>query len=154
MTQAQGPLTKEEANKNFNEWAQKEFVRISKFCATKGYNITGIEQPRCQLLPPLIGLWYAKTSEKNVDLWVISGDFPTDMAKSDIAKNAREAMRHFSMSWHIQAARLEDGIAEGRIELQDEETQSKFAADLTSRAESLYDIFNSDELWKNTNLTV
>ena len=57
------------------------------------------------------------------------------------------------MSWHMQAAKLEEGVATGRIELQDRETQSKFATDLTRRAENLYQIFNDDNLWKATGLS-
>jgi len=152
MTEAQAPLSKEDAEKQFNEWSRNEYVKIQKFCASKGYQVNKLEQPKSQLLPPALGIWYVKTTEKNVDLWVISGDFPTDLVSADVAKNAREVLRHFSMAWHIQAARLEDGVAEGKIELQDKETQEKFAAQLTARAESLYEMFNSDKLWANSGL--
>ena len=145
--------SKEESEKKFKEWSQKEFIKIQNFCASKGYQVKKVEQPKSQLLPPVLGIWYVKTTEKNLDLWVISGDFPTDIASSKVAKNAREVLRYFSMTWHIQAAKLEDGVAEGKIELQDKETQAKFASQLTSRAESLYEMFNSDDLWRNTDLT-
>jgi len=159
MLEDQAPLSnkvsesKEESEKQFKEWSQKEYIKIQKFCASKGYQVKTVEQAKSQLLPPVLGVWYVKTTEKNIDLWVICGDFPTDIASSEVAKNAREVLRYFSMTWHIQAAKLEDGVAEGKIELQDKETQEKFAAQLTSRAESLYEMYGSDELWRNTGLT-
>jgi len=152
MTQAQTAATKDEAAKQFKEWASKEYVRISQYCASKGHQVTGLDQTKCQSLAPVLGVWYVKTTDKKLDLWVVSGDFPTDIANSEVAKDARDAIRYFSMAWHIQAAKLEDGVAEGKIELQDEETQTKFAKELTTRAENLYEIHSSDKLWENTGL--
>ena len=154
MTQAQTTMTNEDAEKQFKEWSQKEYVKISKYCASKGYQVKGLDQTKCQSLPPSLGIWYVKTTDKKIDLWVVSGDFPTDIIHSDVAKDAREVLRYFSMAWHIQAAKLEDGVAEGKIDLQDEETQTKFAKELTSRAESLYELFSSDKLWESSGLKV
>ena len=107
-------MTHEEAEKHFKEWSQQEYVKISKFCNSKGHQVAGLEQSRCQTLPPVLGVWYVKTQDKKVDLWCIAGDFPTDLASSKVAENAREALRYFSMSWQLQAAKLEDGLAEGK----------------------------------------
>ena len=145
-------MTPEDAEKHFKEWSQKEYVKISKFCNSKGHQISGIEQSRCQTLPPVLGVWYVKTQDKKVDLWCIAGDFPTDLASSKIAENAREALRYFSMSWQLQAAKLEDGLAEGKISLQDKETQEKFIKELTVRAENLYDLHANDKLWNGVGL--
>ncbi len=148
----QEPQTKEEAEKQARDWAQKEYVKISKYCGSKGYQVKNIDRNKCHTLSPILGIWYVKTLDKKTDLWVLSGDFPTDIAHSDVAKNAREAIRYFSMSWQIQAAKLEDGVAVGKIDLQDKETQTKYAKELVTRAESLYDLFSSDKLWKNAGL--
>jgi len=145
-------MTEEEAEKEFKIWSQKEYVKISKFCNTKGHQISGIDQSRCQSLPPVLGLWYVKTQDKKVDLWCIAGEFPTDLANSKVAENAREALRYFSMSWQLQSAKLEEGLAEGKISLQDKETQEKFIKELTTRAESLYDLYANDKLWKGAGL--
>lgn len=144
--------TNEEYEKQFKEWSETEYVKMAKYCASKGYQIKKIEQSKCQTLPPTIAIWYVKTVDKETDLWVISGNFPTDITHAKVANNARQSLRHFSMSWHMQAAKLEDGVAAGRIELQDKETQTKFAAQLTQRAESLYQIFSDDKLWEATGL--
>ena len=154
VSPAADQLSKEDMEKQFKEWAREQYVAISKFCSTKGHQVIGLDQSKCQSLPPVLGIWYVKTDDKKIDLWVISGDFPTDIANSGVAKDARDAIRYFSMAWHIQAAKLEDGVAEGRIELKDKETQSNFAQQLTKRAESLYEIYNSEKLWANTGLTM
>lgn len=145
-------MTPEETEKEFKTWSQKEYVKISKFCNSKGHQISGIDQTRCQSLPPILGLWYVKTQDKKIDLWCIAGEFPTDLASSKVAENAREALRYFSMSWQLQAAKLEEGLAEGKISLQDKETQEKFVKELTTRAESLYDLYINDKLWKAAGL--
>ena len=154
MTQNQANMTQQEAELEFKKWSQTEYVKISKFCTSKGYRVSRVVQSKCQSLPPMLAVWYVKTDEKDTDLWVISGEFPTDIASSKIAKNAREALRYFSMSWHIQAAKLEDGVAEGKFELGDEETQTKFAKELTARAEGLYELYSSDKLWEASGLTL
>jgi len=145
-------MTAEEGEKEFKIWSQKEYVKINKFCNSKGHQVAGIVQSRCQSLPPVLGLWYVKTQDKKVDLWCVAGEFPTDLASSKVAENAREALRYFSMSWQLQSAKLEDGLAEGKVTLQDKETQEKFIKELTTRAESLYDLYSNDKLWKAAGL--
>jgi uncharacterized protein DUF4826 len=137
----------EQDEQKFKEWSQSEYVKISKFCNSKGYQVKKIDQPKCQLLAPIVAIWYVKTTEANLNLWVISGDFPTDLTDAKVASNARQSLRHFSMAWHMQAAKLEEGVASGRIELQDAETQTKFANELTHRAENLYKLYSDEGLW-------
>ncbi len=141
-----------EEERKFQEWSQKEYVKISKFCNSKGYQIKKIDQPKCQLLPPIVAIWFVKTTEANQNLWVISGDFPTDLTDSTVAENARQSLRHFSMAWQLQAAKLEQGVESGKIELQDADTQTKFAQELTTRAENLYALYNNEKLWEASGL--
>ena len=152
MTDTKTTLSKEEQEAKFKEWYQSEYVRISKYCASQGYSIESFDQKQSRLLPPILGMWYIKTMEKKLHLWVVSGDFPVDIADAKVAKNAREAIRYFSMTWQVQAARLEDGIAEGNITMVDEETQTKYIDDLTKRAEHLYDLQATEKLWENAGL--
>ena len=148
MTQAQVEVTNEEQQLKFQDWAQSEYVKISKFCSSKGYQVTSVNQKKCRYLAPLIAIWYVKTDDKNVDLWVISGDFPTDLTVSKVAKNAREVIRHFSLAWQLKAAKLEESLSEGKVALADKETQTKFAQQLITRAESFYTLYNDEKKWK------
>lgn len=152
MTQTQAELTHENKQLNFNEWAQSEYVKISKFCAVKGYRVTNVNQKKCRYLAPAIAIWYVRTEDKKVDLWVVSGDFPTDLTLSTVAKNAREVLRHFSLTWQLQAAKLEDIPAEGTIGLTEKETRTKLSQELIKRAESLYTLYNDERLWEQAGL--
>jgi len=152
MTETQANMSKEDAEKQFKDWAQKEYVKVSKFTMSKGYEFKGIDQSQCQSLPPLLGIWFVNTKNKKENLWAISGSFTTDIANSDVAKNAREAIRYFSMSWHMQVAKIESGLAEGTIDSASVETQTQFAQTLCKQAEELYDIYQSEKLWANTGL--
>ncbi|TQV84404.1 DUF4826 family protein [Aliikangiella coralliicola] len=145
-------LSQEEAEAKIKRWNQEEFVKIQKFCQSQGVQIKGLKQNMCQCLPPVIGVWYIQSATKGEDYWVISGDFPTDLANASVAKNAREALRYFSMSWQIKAANLEDALAEGKIQLNDKETQQKFAKDLVEKAEKLYVISHDEKLWAQVGL--
>ena len=65
-------------------------------------------------------------------IWVIAGDFQTDTVDSAAAATARDAARHFSLKWQLDAER------------------SPEAADaMIRRAEDLYAVVESDEAWKN-----
>ena len=63
---------------------------------------------------------------------------PSDHNTFDVAPNAREAVRHFSFKWQMQA--------EGLIETGDKE-QEEFAKLLIGRAEGLYSLYQKEELW-------
>lgn len=63
--------------------------------------------------------------------WVIAGEFQTDSAGSNVAATAREAARHFSLKWQLDAERSPD------------------AGDaIVQRAEELYAIAELDDAWK------
>ena len=147
MTQTQVEVTNKEKQLKFKDWAQTEYVKISKFCGSKGYQVISVNQKKCLFLAPQIAIWYVRTDDKKVDLWVISGDFPTDLTVSKVAKNAREVIRHFSLSWQLKAAKLEESLAEGKIALAGKETQEKFAQQLITQAESLYTLYNDEKIW-------
>jgi hypothetical protein len=57
------------------------------------------------------------------------------------AKNAREAVRSFSLHWQLKAQQIIDaGITD--------KTQLDFANLLINRAQGLYEMFGKDELWQ------
>lgn len=65
-------------------------------------------------------------------LWVIGGKLPIDCVRSNIVQTARDAARHFSLKWQLDAERL------GGTE----------AARLVSLAEYLYSIVDNDDYWR------
>jgi len=72
-------------------------------------------------------------SEPKSFIWIICGDFPTDCLPSSAAPNARDAARHFSLKWQMDATRQTDVAA---------------TTLLTDKAEELYDIVEEDGLWQ------
>ncbi len=65
--------------------------------------------------------------------WVICGEMPTDYVASDVAATPRDAARHFSLKWQMDAAN----------------TKNQAVVDmLTAKAEELYQIVEDDSLWQ------
>jgi len=63
--------------------------------------------------------------------WVIAGEFQTDLIDAAVAGSARDAARHFSLKWQLDAEKS-PGAAEA----------------IVRRAEELYAISEMDEVWK------
>jgi len=72
-------------------------------------------------------------SEAKTFIWVVCGDYPTDCLPASAASTARDAARHFSLKWQMDAARQKDAAA---------------MTLLTDKAEELYDIAEDDSLWQ------
>jgi len=56
-------LTAEEKEAKFKEWNQKEFVKIQKYCVNQGVQPKRIKQSKCQLLAPVLGIWYMESTK-------------------------------------------------------------------------------------------
>ncbi len=80
-------------------------------------------------------------------LWVIGGKTPTDFLHSDAAATARDAARHFSMKWQLEASRLEDPDERSRLGLDPKVDWDAQARALVAMAESLYAATEEDQLW-------
>ena len=89
-------------------------------------------------LIPFLSVWKLKVLDGSF-YWVICGDLPTDHNTIDVAPNAREAVRHFSLKWQMQAENL--------LQSGDKE-QEQFARLLISRAEGLYDMHQQEKVWQ------
>lgn len=80
-------------------------------------------------------------------LWVIGGSVPVDGVHSGVASTARDAARHFSMKWQLEAARLEDPTERQRLGLDPATDWQAQAKALVARAEYLYSIIDDDRFW-------
>jgi hypothetical protein len=145
-------LSKEEKEAKIKVWNQNEFVKIQKYCVSKGVEPKRIKQASSQVIPPVLGIWYMESTTKGEDYWIISGKLPTDMSSAKVAKNAREALRHFSMNWQLKAANLEAALAEGKQTTIDRETQEKYINELSVKAETIYAIAQDEKLWAEAGL--
>jgi hypothetical protein len=120
-------------------WVRDQYQAATKFLANKGLVTDSVSVEESRYIDPLVAVWKLKTIN-NQWFWVICGDLPSDNIAIDVATDAKEAMRHFSMKWQLQAETiLQNGTATTE--------QKDYAQLLISRAEGLYTLLNQKELW-------
>lgn len=122
-------------------WIREQYQDATKYLATKGIITSSVAAENSRYLVPMVAIWSLKDN-KDQKYWVINGDLPADHVNLDAAQSAREAMRHFSMKWQLQA--------EGLLKSNDEK-QVEFGRLLVGRAEGLYQIYNDEKLWQAEN---
>jgi hypothetical protein len=134
------PEQQEQAN---SEWVRTQFQKANQYLAEKGILPDNVAVSESRYLTPLMAIWKIKAQDRK-EYWVISGDLPTDHMALSAAKDAREAVRAFSLHWQLKAEQI---MNSGTID----QTKVDFANLLVNRAHGLYDLFNKDELWKSSN---
>ncbi len=120
-------------------WVREQYQTATKFLANKGLVTDSVTVEASRYIAPLVAIWKLKTIDGSW-YWVICGDLPTDSIDLNMAENAKEAIRHFSMKWQLQAENIlknEEATAE----------QSSYAKLLVGRAEGLYQLVNQEQLW-------
>ena len=87
--------------------------------------------------------------QKNRFIWTISGDaVVTDHIPGSMAATPKDAARHFSLKWQMDADRL---IALGHTKRMVDGAQQHmgdYANKLIRNAEALYDLTERDEIWQ------
>jgi len=127
------PMTADEQQ----EWIRQQYQIATKYLAEQGHVTDSVVAEESRYVIPFMSMWKLKALNGSY-FWVICGDLPSDHNIIDIAKNAREAVRHFSMKWQLQAENL----------LQSEDkTQEAFAQLLIQKANNLYDLAQEDRFW-------
>jgi hypothetical protein len=89
------------------------------------------------------------SSQKAQFIWTISGsDFATDHIPGSLAKTPRDAARHFSLKWQLDADRYLE-MAKGKAPGGNPEPHLEaHAQNLIKHAEALYDLTMVDDFWK------
>lgn len=119
------------------QWVKEQYQAATKYLAEKGIITHSVTIEDSRYLVPLLALWKLTSTDGKM-FWVLCGDLPSDHNLVDVAPNAREALRHFSLKWQMQAENL--------LQANDEE-QNNFANLLISRADGLYQLYNDESLW-------
>ena len=87
--------------------------------------------------------------QKTRFIWTISGgDLITDFIPASMAATPKDAVRHFSLKWQMDADRL---LALGNSKTPAVDTQSSmgnYANKLIKDAEALYDLAERDDIWQ------
>ncbi|MFT5235028.1 MAG: hypothetical protein ACI90A_000390 [Shewanella sp.] len=124
------------------QWIKEHFQKANRFLAEKGVIPSKVIADESRYLAPYVAVWKMESKQPTKrTFWVMSGDLPSDYVDVKVASTAREALRHFSMMWQMQAENL---FKSGATK---DPTQAKFAQLLVSRAESLYQIQGDEKLW-------
>jgi len=121
------------------EWVREQFQRANKHLAEKGVLFESVVTEESQYLAPFVAIWKIKALDGKF-FWVISGDVPADFMPYKSEKNARDALRGFSLRWQLQA----DNILHSGT---NDKTQHDFADRLIAKAEAVYDLFSNDKAW-------
>ena len=129
----QKQMTEEEQQ----QWVREQYQAATKYLATQGMVTDSVVVEESRYLVPMVAVWKLKLIDGTY-VWVMSGDLPTDHSAIDVALNAREAIRHFSLKWQVQAENL---LKTGGKE------QEEFAKLLIGRAEGLYNMHQDDKVW-------
>jgi hypothetical protein len=132
MTQDVQMTEKEQQN-----WVREQYKVATKYLADKGLITNSVKVEDSRYLIPALSIW--KLSLLNGEsYWVLCGDLPSDHSRFDVAPNARDALKHFSLKWQMQAENL--------LQAKSKE-QNDFAHLLISRAEGLFQLCENEELW-------
>lgn len=130
-------------------WAKEELSKVVKEITDQGAIESALIEARPVWTKPLdivIGQLRDQGAQTEF-LWVIGGSVPTDCVHSSIATNPRDAARHFSMKWQLDAARYEDPAERHRLGLNPAEDWEAKTITLIAKAEYLYNIVDNDEFW-------
>ena len=95
----------------------------------------------------LIGKIRAQGESRGFD-WFICGDVPTDSLESTVASSPRDAARHFSMKWQLQAARHQNLAGQEPTETGPKSGRNDHDDQLVDKAELLYALVDDARLWR------
>ena len=87
------------------QWVREQYQVATKYLATQGLVTDSVVVEESRYLVPFMSVWKLKVLDGSY-FWVICGDLPSDHNTVDVAPNAREAVRHFSFKWQMQAENL------------------------------------------------
>ncbi len=122
---------------------------VKEMLARKAVTGTAVEATPVWAFPNTIliaKVW--EIGQKNRFIWTISGEgVITDYIRGSIAATPKDAARHFSLKWQMDADRLK---ALGKTKRPSEGSQAhmgNYANKLIRDAESLYDLTERDDIW-------
>jgi hypothetical protein len=134
-------MTKQiQTQEELTSWVKEQFQRANKHLAQSGILFDTVVTQESRYMAPEVAVWKIKDT-KNKFYWVISGNVPADAIAASAANSAREAIKHFSLSWQLKAENIVNNAAS-------DNTQKEYADLLNSKAEMLYAIQEQEEWWQ------
>lgn len=80
-------------------------------------------------------------------IWVICGSEPFDFLSSNVASTPRDAARHFTMRWQLEAERHRDPAVQKKVDPLAQKDWNSLCAALEARATALFKLVETDDLW-------
>ena len=87
------------------------------------------------------------THQRAASVWIIAGQVPTDYVSTEAAATPRDAVRHFSMKWQLDAARYKDPATQEQLGADNKEEWDRMGEALAQTAEALADLAADDRHW-------
>lgn len=131
-------------------WVEEQYQNMAHYAANQGL-VADVADGRPVWAVPgqvFLGRIWPKGSAETA-YWVISGALPTDHIDAALAGTAREAARHFSLKWQLQAAQIERGAESGDEEEAIAPDWANIAERLVASAQTLYRMVEDDQYWVN-----
>ena len=130
-------------------WLREQHASVQAYLSSERAAHGGVSDAPAWFVAPYLAIW-AVTSLKNppsIGWWVASGDVPTDYLSSAGVRDAREAVRAFSVRWDDLAARMDRGDSHPSMQVGDHEAFSDLAPLLRVRAKLLASFAEDNEYW-------
>lgn len=125
------------SNEQTDLWIKSQYQQANQYLAGKGIDARKVVIAKSCCLVPDVAIWLLK-GKSDRKYWVINGAVPADHVQAQTANSAQEVTRHFSAKWHLQAEKLMASK---------DKTQMQFARELVKRAESLYQLYENNQIW-------
>ena len=115
-------------------WAQQQLDEATKYLAKQGIILDTVYNEVSTYVTNQVAIFKIRDKQRE-QYWVIAGDVPTDYAKASLAKDYKEAARHFSLNWQLKAEKLMHTDNATVV-------QRDFAQLLVRKAEALYSLID------------
>ncbi len=136
-------------NVDEKKWLQQEHGKLQQYASRNTLDLTRIIQKDSAILPPYVAVWFIESKSNLKGFWVITGDLPSDHIVGDNAQSARDAIKYFALRWQLKAENILIKLEQESSEAGSNNTKKQFAEILISRADTLYQFADKDDLWKN-----
>ena len=142
-------MSEESDRKEAIAWAREQLRRAVDETTQRGVFVDQVVEAKpIWVLHEKIAIGQARESSRpDSFVWLICGDLPTDYVGSQAAANPRDALRHFSLKWQMDAERYQDPAVRKAHGLSEDKDVSHLTDQLVAKAEELYAIAEEDSHW-------
>lgn len=151
MTVSESEQSTDAARDAFVRWVREQHELMASYAVRRELIGEDAEGVPVWSIPHkvFLGRFYDKATPEQ-GYWYVAGGVPSDHISSHLAGNARDALRHFSLKWQLQAAQIEESAASD-----DGDHPPDFAnvaQNLSRSAEVLMACAENEDFWRDNNV--